>query len=70
MLNNVTRGLNQQNGRGKSGDPRMMTMTLNHSLSHNQLSRPNKTLDYFPISDDSYPSMDVQVKNGQLRNKI
>lgn len=70
MLSNVTRGLNQQNGRTRNFDPRSMTMTMNHSLSHNQLNRPNKTLDYFPISDDSYPSMDVQVKNGQLRNKI
>ena len=25
---------------------------------------------YFPITDDAYPSMDVQMKAGQLRTKI
>jgi hypothetical protein len=67
MLANVTRGQQISNGRNEL---RGMNMTMNHSLSHNQLKKANRTVDYFPISDDSYPSMDVQVKNGQLRNKI
>lgn len=25
---------------------------------------------YFPISSDDYPSMDVQLKTGEIRNKI
>jgi hypothetical protein len=39
----------------------------------NQASiNPNASIldNYFPITDDAYPSMDVQMKASQLRNKI
>jgi hypothetical protein len=42
---------------------------LRHSLSQPIANATIKS-NYFPISDDAYPSMDVQVKTGQIRSKI
>ena len=33
-------------------------------------TEPIQGSNYFPITDDAYPSMDAQLKAGQLRSKI
>jgi hypothetical protein len=45
--------------------------TLNLTAIENRTQHNLQTTQHiFPISDDDYPSMDVQMKTGQLRNKI
>lgn len=43
-------------------------MSLTKTLPN--MNKNQTTTDYFPITDDAYPSMDVQMKSGQLRTKI
>lgn len=44
--------------------------TLNLSVQNKTLHNFQSPQQIFPISDDDYPSMDVQMKTGQLRTKI
>lgn len=59
MLKNVTRGTAQV-------VPRQMNYTQPAGWA-NVTQIPQQT---FPISEKAYPSMELQVKNGQLRAKI
>jgi len=34
------------------------------------ITEPIQGSNYFPITEDAFPSMDAQLKTGQLRNKI
>lgn len=50
-------------------NPTRGTLSLTNNFTKtgfNRTAEPN----YFPISDEAYPSMDVQMKTGQLRTKI
>jgi hypothetical protein len=42
------------------------TSNLHQTINNQQTTKLNS----FPISDDAYPSMDIQVKTGQIRSKI
>jgi hypothetical protein len=46
------------------------TLNLNSGTVVSPSPKANFTQNIFPISDDSYPSMEVQMKTGQLRTKI
>jgi hypothetical protein len=60
MLKNVARGTSQPNIR----------QALTQPAFRGNFNEVPPLQDTFPLSDNSYPSMELQVKNGQLRAKI
>lgn len=49
-------------------NPTRGTLSLTTTLP--KQSKAQTATDYFPITDDAYPSMDIQMKSAQLRTKI
>lgn len=46
------------------------TLNLSNGMPNLAAVNQTATANYFPITDQAYPSLDVQLKAGQLRGKI
>lgn len=55
----------------KGGYNSNTTSNLDAKILRHSSSMPNSfTQDYYPISTNEYPSMDAQLRTGELRSKL